>query len=89
MWTKIVSEADVKKMKMNSRLLRFTGTGIPKDPPLVDPTYTAYVLEKNMGDGLNLKSVGHNPFFNSFSAAGTDVLHKPASELIKEGIWWY
>ena len=89
MWTKIVSAADVKKMKMNSRLLKFTGTGIPKDPPINDPAYTAYVLEKNIGDGLNLKSLGHNPLFSSFSAAGNDLLNKPASEFITEGIWWY
>ena len=88
MWTKIVSEADVKKMKMNSRLLKFTGNGTPLDPPIIDPAYTSFVLDKNTGGSLSLKSTGHNPLFSSFGA-GSGGLQKTTAQLIEEGIWWY
>ncbi|MEP6949534.1 MAG: hypothetical protein ABI863_09690 [Ginsengibacter sp.] len=90
MWTKIVTEEDFKKMKLNTRLLKFTGKGIPKDPPLTDPAYSPYSLQQNTGGNLNLKSSGHNPLFSSsFVAADGNVLNKTASQMIEEGVWWY
>lgn len=69
MWTKIQSQADVNKLKSNSRLLKFTGDGTPKDPPPNDPSYTLFELNQNAGDTASLqKKTGQNPLFSSVRA---------------------
>jgi hypothetical protein len=90
MWTKIQSQADVNKLKLNSRLLKFTGDGTPKDPPPHDPSYTLFVLHQNTVATSSLSKTGQNPLFTaSFGQASPVPLPVPAEEMIEEGIWWF
>jgi hypothetical protein len=88
MWTKIKGIEDINKIKLNSRVLKFTGSGIPLDPPTSDPAYTLYSLIKNTGGNLDLKST--NPLFSSsLSKVNTNLLQTTASQMIEEGVWWF
>ena len=88
MWTKIKGIEDINKMKLSSRVLRFTGSGTPLDPPISDPAYSLFSLIKNTGGTLDLKST--NPLFSaSLSQVNTDLLHKTFSQMIGEGVWWF
>ena len=90
MWTKIKSQADVNKLRLNSRLLKFTGDGTPVDPPLNNSNYTLFVLHQNTGDTTSLqKKTGQNPLFSSFTQASPVQLPVPAEELVEDGIWWF
>ena len=69
MWTKIQSQADVNKLRPNSRLLKFTGDGTPQDPPPDDPSYTLFMLHQNADETASLSKSGQNPLFKgSFRA---------------------
>jgi hypothetical protein len=85
MWTKIKSIEDINKIKLNSRVLKFTGSGIPLDPPINDPAYTLFSLMKNTGGNLDLKTI--NPLF--LSKVSTDLLYKTALQMVGEGVWWF
>ena len=89
MWTKIKGIEDINKLKLNSRVLKFTGSGTPLDPPISDPAYTLYSLTKNSAGSVDLKSA--NPLFSSssFAQANTDISHKTASQIIQEAIVWF
>lgn len=88
MWTKIKGIEDINKIKLNSRVLKFTGSGTPLDPPISDPAYTLCSLIKNTGGNLDLKST--NPLFSSsLSKVNTNLLQKTASQMIEEGVWWF
>jgi hypothetical protein len=88
MWTKIKGIEDINKLKLNSRVLKFTGSGTPLDPPISDPAYTLCSLMKNTGGSLDLKST--NPLFSSsLTQVNAEIFHKTASQIIHEAIWWY
>ena len=89
MWTKIKSIEDINKIKLNARVLKFTGIGTPLDPPPIgDTAYTLYSLVKNTGGTLDLKVSGTNPLFASLVTVNPD-LFKTASQIIAEGKWWF
>ena len=91
MWTKIKGIEDINKIKPNSRVLKFTGRGVPLDPPISDPAYTLCSLVKNTGGNLDLKST--NPLFSASSSkvntVNTNLLQKTALQMIEEGVWWF
>jgi hypothetical protein len=92
MWKKIESFDDLKNLKKGHRLLKFTGTGSPKDEAKfynTDENYFCYSIDKVVWETDDIDLAITSEIIKNQKATQFGNLYKKLDDIINEGIWWY